>query len=74
MKPNELKINKQFIYILIIVLVVIFGLFFLNNYSDLAASTFTVKTNSPQGLADKITGGTTDVDNMDENFEKYFNR
>lgn len=43
MKHSNLKINKEFIYIFIIVLLVIFGLFFLNQQFNVSVSAFTIK-------------------------------
>lgn len=73
MKEYNLKIDKQFIYIFIIVLAIVFTLFFLTSYFDISTSTFTVKTNS-EDFGNKITGGVQDVDDLNENFEKYFNK
>lgn len=43
MKHSNLKINKEFIYIFIMALLVIFGLFFLNQQFDVSVSAFTIK-------------------------------
>lgn len=40
---NDLKFNKEFLYALIIVFTLLIGLFFVNKYFDIQASTFTIK-------------------------------
>jgi len=46
MKQLNLRFNKQFLYVFIIVLIIIFGLFFLDHY-NLSASALIVKTIIP---------------------------
>lgn len=43
MKHNILTLNKEFVYALVIVMLLVFGLFFLNQYFDISASAFIVK-------------------------------
>jgi len=71
---GSLKIDKQSIYIFIVVLVVVFSLFFLNYFFDISSSSFTVKTGNSENFENKITGDYKGIDDMDENFQKYFNK
>lgn len=70
----NLKIDRQFVYIFIIVLIVIFSLFFLNQFFDISSSSFTVKTGDSKNFEDRINEDNENIDNMDENFKNYFEK
>jgi len=63
MRPRaNLMVNKEFVYALLVVVILVFGLFFLNYHFDISASSFTVREA-------KDSGGSEFFDNLDEKFE-----
>lgn len=55
---TDLKIGKEIIYAFLMVVLLVFGLFFLNYHFDISASAFTVK-------AAESPGGSDFFDNLD---------
>ncbi len=43
MKFYDLKLDKKFVYALMLVLILVFALFFLNKYFDISTSSLTVR-------------------------------
>lgn len=74
MKQNDLKLDKRLIYAFIIVIILIFGLFFLNQYFDISTSSFSVKHSNSNSFENKITGDAKDVDYVDEKLKNYFDK
>ncbi len=70
---TDTKLNRQFFYAFAIVVIIIFGLFFLNQYYDIPASSFTTRNVTPK-FSGHLIKDSPDIGNTTENFNEYFNR
>lgn len=74
MKYSNLKISKEFIYIFIIALLVIFGLFFLNQQFDVSVSAFTIKEQPEKsfGFFDSVSEKLKGIIDLSEMFKNSY--